>query len=190
MARFEPRHCLVCGEAYIPTGPAQKYCRSCGVAIKRELRRLATARYRGGYKGRNQQRERNNHWRGGIGCYRDIARAFYPEWRCSRCGSTRYVCVHHKDGNRHNNAKNNLELLCRSCHQSEHGVVRFVTKPNKSTGYVGVALTRNGKYRAYFYARIDRQKKQVHIGTFDTLDAAAQARQRALYAVRDTSLKV
>lgn len=39
---------------------------------------------------------------------------------CEKCGSTRNVEVHHKDGNYQNNSPENLMILCRSCHMKEH----------------------------------------------------------------------
>lgn len=39
---------------------------------------------------------------------------------CEMCGSYRNVDVHHKDHNFHNNAPENLVLVCRSCHMKLH----------------------------------------------------------------------
>ena len=45
---------------------------------------------------------------------------------CERCGNTIDATVrgtwagHHKDHNRQNNTKDNLEVLCKRCHQIEH----------------------------------------------------------------------
>ena len=39
---------------------------------------------------------------------------------CTLCESDRFLDVHHKDRNPLNNAKTNLIVLCRSCHQMEH----------------------------------------------------------------------
>lgn len=40
---------------------------------------------------------------------------------CEECGSPGpYLGVHHKDGNRQNNEKENLETLCASCHAKLH----------------------------------------------------------------------
>ena len=40
---------------------------------------------------------------------------------CERCGATRHLHVHHKDGNYTNNDPANLETLCERCHGKEHG---------------------------------------------------------------------
>ncbi len=42
---------------------------------------------------------------------------------CSRCGFNEFpkiLGIHHKDRNRENNSKNNLEVLCPNCHSIEH----------------------------------------------------------------------
>ena len=39
---------------------------------------------------------------------------------CERCGSTFKLLVHHKDEDRYNNAIDNLETLCKRCHQIHH----------------------------------------------------------------------
>lgn len=45
------------------------------------------------------------------------------EQKCERCGYDKYpeiLVVHHRDRNRKNGAKENLELLCPNCHEEEH----------------------------------------------------------------------
>ena len=41
-------------------------------------------------------------------------------WRCNRCGNGPPLEVHHRDGDRRNNAPANLEPLCRDCHIRHH----------------------------------------------------------------------
>ena len=56
------------------------------------------------------------------------------EQKCERCGYNEFpkiLVVHHKDRNRKNGAKGNLELLCPNCHEEEHflnGDGRFTNK--------------------------------------------------------------
>jgi hypothetical protein len=43
--------------------------------------------------------------------------------KCEKCGYDKYpeiLVVHHKDRDRKNGAKENLELLCPNCHEEEH----------------------------------------------------------------------
>lgn len=40
---------------------------------------------------------------------------------CAKCSTTKGTLeIHHKDGNRNNNARSNLEYLCKSCHRKLH----------------------------------------------------------------------
>jgi 5-methylcytosine-specific restriction endonuclease McrA len=72
-------------------------------------------------KGYNQKGENNNNWKSGIGAYTRLAFEEYGKDRiCERCGSKHNILVHHRDRNRYNNKKGNLEVLCKSCHQKEH----------------------------------------------------------------------
>ena len=48
------------------------------------------------------------------------ARAVKPRTKCENCGSNVRLQVHHRDGNKDNNATHNLQTLCQSCHSSEH----------------------------------------------------------------------
>jgi 5-methylcytosine-specific restriction endonuclease McrA len=67
--------------------------------------------------------EAHPNWQGGIKpeYYQRIAFAAHGR-ACQRCGSTRHLNVHHKDENRRNSKVGNLEVLCRSCHNREHGL--------------------------------------------------------------------
>jgi 5-methylcytosine-specific restriction endonuclease McrA len=63
------------------------------------------------------------------GTCRAIAFKAY-EKRCAGCGYDKIpeiLEVHHKDRNRNNNAKENLEVLCPNCHCEEH----YLTKTGK-----------------------------------------------------------
>lgn len=71
------------------------------------------------------------------------------ERSCEKCGSTRNVEVHHKDGNYQNNTPDNLILLCRSCHMKEHNpksTCIICGKPAKGHGYCDKHLIRLKKY--------------------------------------------
>jgi 5-methylcytosine-specific restriction endonuclease McrA len=51
--------------------------------------------------------------------YRKKAIRYYGKM-CMRCNSTENIHVHHKDRNRKNNELENLEVLCKTCHDLEH----------------------------------------------------------------------
>jgi len=60
-------------------------------------------------------------WKGGIKAtvYQEIAFAAHGRV-CNRCGSTDHLAVHHVDRNRRNCDPENLEVLCKGCHNREH----------------------------------------------------------------------
>lgn len=55
---------------------------------------------------------------------------------------------------------------------------------NSATGVNGVSMTSKGQYRAY----INFKRRQIHIGTFSTLEAAAAARAKAEKVIFQTVL--
>lgn len=113
------RICKTCAGVYTPTSNRQEYCPICKKALdKRKTHERYVKRYQ--KKGYDQRGESNNNWKGGTEpYYRRIAYEAYGKI-CSRCGATKRIGVHHKDRNRRNNDLENLEVLCKRCHQLEH----------------------------------------------------------------------
>lgn len=69
--------------------------------------------------------EKNPNWNGGVSpeTYRRIAFDIYKKPKnCEVCTSTRHLNVHHIDGNYQNISEQNLQILCRACHNLKHGV--------------------------------------------------------------------
>lgn len=135
MPTFQPRTCTRCGTEYTPTGPAQRMCVRCSTAVKKAYRKSYYDKYEGTGvgSGSNQQGENNHQWKGGTSpkIYRRTKFESTTERKCERCGvdlsgviGTRYGrglwTVHHKDGDDTNRSPENLELLCKRCHQTEH----------------------------------------------------------------------
>ena len=54
-------------------------------------------------------------------------------------------------------------------------ITRSTLNKNSTSGFTGVSLMKNGKYRAYIYF----QRKQFHLGSFDTKEDAAAAYRNA-----------
>lgn len=111
-----PRICKMCEVEFLPTSNRQLYCLPC----QKEKNRISCREYRKRTfipKGYNQKGENNNNWKGGIGTYRILAKEV---GHCERCKATERLLVHHKDRNRYNNDRTNLEVLCKRCHQLEH----------------------------------------------------------------------
>lgn len=69
------------------------------------------------------KREGNPAWKGGIQAYRTIAWENF-EKKCSECGNTEKLEIHHINGNRYDNCLENLKPVCRSCHQKIDGRIR------------------------------------------------------------------
>ena len=140
--------CKVCGCSFIGSGPAAMYCpehleqRRQEVLKQSQERTLSEntgiyqedkdAGCRQGRKPFNKQRR----------THRTIARILRPQSReikerrryCERCAedllhvSRWHWAVHHKDHNHSNHSYDNLELLCKRCHQVEHECHKAFTK--------------------------------------------------------------
>ena len=136
----------------------EKYCEHCG-------RRLARKRLRNG------QLESLLHFNRRKFCDRRcMASAFDqrpvtsdPAWMtahhharklvapgpCSKCGAPNASDVHHKNGDWQDNSLENLERICRSCHNREHrrrGACVVCGKPQKGLGYCDKHYQRFKKY--------------------------------------------
>lgn len=117
-----PKHPIICKDCateVMPTSYRQILCRDCA-----RLRGMArcTARYERTkqLKGYDQAGEKNNAWKNGSGWYKTVVNEVK---HCERCKSRKYLLVHHKDYDRSNNSRGNLEVLCRRCHQEDHGIL-------------------------------------------------------------------
>lgn len=67
-----------------------------------------------------------------------VARSLVQKGPCNRCAKPDALDVHHKDGNHLNNSPENLERICRSCHNREHrpkGSCVICGEPQKGLGY-------------------------------------------------------
>ena len=126
--------CRNCGSLFKTKGPASLYCEVCGPNIRKEKDKQLYDKYNkakgvkvgigsGNYYGRFNK----NHpsYKTGVSWYRDLVLRNKPHF-CERCSceidfSNSYKwCVHHKNHDRTNNNLDNLELLCKRCHQLEH----------------------------------------------------------------------
>lgn len=136
--------CDICGDNFRPriNGIGNLYRRTCSTDCERKLKsgvqsaawsdarkkymsELFTGRDTSGWK--NCSGEQKPNWSGGHNpkYYRHMAFDVYKmEKVCIIEGcvetKTRNLCVHHKDGNRNNNTRENLEIRCRSHHTGYH----------------------------------------------------------------------
>lgn len=113
------KRCIRCLKRFTPTGANCKRCAPCRQEHHLEV---CKERWQRTYvkKGYTQAGANNNAWAGGRSpaYYRKVAFEAHGD-RCLRCRDSA-VLVHHKDGNRSNSAVDNLEPLCKRCHQLEH----------------------------------------------------------------------
>lgn len=127
--------CVDCGSSYKATGPAAKYCESCAAQRKelekkkKRIRAEKRRRKKGCRIGRGAlPGDQHPMYKHGYYVAQTQARWYkhLAEHTCERCGKDlehvnkwQWV-VHHKDHDHSNHDINNLELLCKSCHQKEH----------------------------------------------------------------------
>lgn len=128
---FKVRNCTDCGAEYSPSGPAARYCSECAEQRRRDSVRkqiLKRTKMPGVGKGGHPHRG-EAHWnfRHGRWTYETVRREIKQEVGCcQRCdvglrdaGHYEWV-IHHRDHNPYNWHRDNLELLCKRCHQIEH----------------------------------------------------------------------
>lgn len=126
-----------CGTKFVSTGPAGKYCESCKEIadtkqrLKNRERAEARRRKEGRRIGRGQlPGEAHANYKHGYYVAQAQSKAYREKVRfCERCGVDTYELsrwhwvMHHKDNDHSNHTENNLELLCKRCHQIEHNCV-------------------------------------------------------------------
>lgn len=108
--------CETCGGQYLVRKNEIEKRRTCS---KKCLGRLQSKERKG-----SQTEELSYGWKGGIQTYRRKMGD-----KCNRCGSNEKLLVHHIDENRYNNRDENLETLCRRCHQIHHNCISHL-QPN------------------------------------------------------------
>jgi len=125
------KECLDCKKQFLPTGNNHKRCKFCG-----RLKNLQTMKdwhkanvVTGEGSGSKTGFEKDNpYYKHGQCVFRRWAKEKLQalSYCCERCGTFIDVSKrgswagHHKDHNRQNNIKDNLEVLCKRCHQIEH----------------------------------------------------------------------
>lgn len=125
-----------CGTVFNSTGPAGKYCADCKIAVA-EVARVAAKdraerrrRARGCKIGRGAPPgEAHPNYKHGFYVAQTQSQKYREKVRyCERCGidtwelSRWHWVMHHIDHNHANHSESNLELLCKSCHATEHEV--------------------------------------------------------------------
>lgn len=125
MRTYVKKPCVRCGELYLPTGNCSKFCDECRIIHKKEQSRIRsynhaidTGRIKlpgvgsGGAQGTGNQ---HHSYKNGIGMYKQ-----FVGYICEMCGSNKFLLVHHINHNRQDNRIENLQTLCKKCHQDIH----------------------------------------------------------------------
>lgn len=130
LKQFKPKPCKHCKIVFTPQAPCNLFCSDCQkLKPEWERQRCLRKRFRTGVgKGGGQRTGKDSpFWTKGLGWYPKEGKrlkALHPF--CERCQkdlrNVRPVewCTHHRDHNRLNNVTENLEILCKQCHQQEH----------------------------------------------------------------------
>lgn len=131
------KNCKTCDCEFYSTGPAGRYCPTHADEQRKLRAREGTQRHRIKYglvqkpyvgKGGNPNKGISNPmYKHGMYVFETLRAEIKAQRRyCERCNTdleeaTHYFwVVHHKDHNHWNHDLNNLELLCKRCHQVEH----------------------------------------------------------------------
>lgn len=114
--------CIKCGSEIV-SKRANKFCSTrCRTAYHSWKSRIRSGLIDkpGVGSGGNQEGTRNSQYKNGWTKYKDLPFENGKLKVCERCSSTKHIVVHHKDEDRSNSDLNNLEVLCKKCHQNHH----------------------------------------------------------------------
>lgn len=121
------KSCLNCEKTFSPSGNNTKRCPPC--RRQNHLRKCKERRRRTyTKKGYNQAGPNNNSWKGGSSpaYYQRVCFGAHGK-TCRRCGN-HAVLVHHRNEDRSDNGPDNLEPMCKRCHQILHGCTNNLPK--------------------------------------------------------------
>lgn len=84
--------------------------------------------------------------------------------KCEKCGSKKQICVHHKNYNNiFKEEPSDLIILCKKCHEKEHGILRY-NKKQKPIKVLSLAqkvqLKKNNKVKFKEYRSLLRSRKE------------------------------
>jgi hypothetical protein len=141
MRVYKDKDCRECGTRFTPSFPCHLYCSTeCKSTAKtratrkagyahwvREQIKIGREHVVGvGRGGSNPSGEDHPQYVNGMGRFSKLKKEVKARRYCERCSkdlcnvSSHHWCAHHRDHDRTNNVIENLELLCKRCHQIEH----------------------------------------------------------------------
>ena len=113
------RTCTKCHKTFLPISNRQAVCKTRRPSsIRREKEDARRTNFS------IEKSVSSNGWKTGIGVYRLIGK----KNSCEKCSSKSHLVVHHKDEDRENNNPDNLETLCKKCHQVGHECWKVLPK--------------------------------------------------------------
>ena len=125
MGGCKPHHatCDECGKGMLKKSPARKYHPACWeivnarLKIESAIRTGKTQKPGVGAGGNRRWGEDHGKWVGGGKNWQVYT---FRGTECERCGDGGQMHLHHRDRDRSNWKKGNLETLCVPCHKEEH----------------------------------------------------------------------
>lgn len=122
---------------------------------------------------RNQEGRIPQNWKGGINnrYYMRLARD-YIDKICSKCGSAKNLLVHHKNYDHGDNRLENLEIVCKSCHEKTHNKAKnfthnvFWTEKDIAflkANYMSMTDTELGKHLKRTPSSIELKRKRLRL---------------------------
>lgn len=108
---------------------------------------MGLAVHRLGIKSRGRGRKGKENGRYKDGTQSRLYRQMIQKDRCTICGSTERLVVHHKNGDHYDNHLENLAVLCESCHNRHHRTLWWERK--KTSGALfPIPRTESGTFTA------------------------------------------
>lgn len=141
MRKFNDKPCRKCGTVFTPNAPCNLYCsEACAKIVAEEKQSQAMWRHhvknmtkKGradkvglGKGGSNLRYKDHAQYKNGESQFQRLRPVVKERRFCERCSKdlldvgVHHWCVHHRDHDRTHNELENLELLCKRCHQIEH----------------------------------------------------------------------
>lgn len=141
MRQFKEKECRSCGTVFQPNAPCNLYCSDeCAkkeAQIKQRAKSFAHWKKKAEAEGRGhvvgvgrgnttKKFKEDSQYKTGIAEFGRLRKIVKQRRYCERCdkdlqdASNFHWCAHHRDHDRTNNVIENIELLCKRCHQIEH----------------------------------------------------------------------
>jgi len=105
--------------------------------------------------------ELHHFWKGGVSRQYSLKKFGHLKIKCNRCGSKKYLRLHHVNRIPTDNFIENIEILCLSCHGLEHGkkyTCKFCMKIFNRKGHSGIKFC---SYDCYWRSMVGKKIKKI-----------------------------